>query len=254
MAKIELHDVSLTFTLRKAVRLSLKEFLLNGMFMNSRNPLVRVPALVDVDLSVKDGERIGIIGHNGAGKSTLLKMLAGVYPPTHGTRLVEGKICSLFDITLGFEPDATGRENIMYRAYLQGETPRTLRPKQKQIEDFSELGDFLDTPVRYYSAGMAVRLAFSIATAIEPEVLLIDEVLSVGDLSFQNKAGQRMKDMMATASLMVMVSHDLGSIEKLCTKAIWLEHGRIVASGPAKEISAMYTQSVRDASKQLVAA
>ena len=254
MAKIELKDVSLTFTLRKAVRLSLKEFLLNGMFMNSRNPLVRVPALVDVDLSVKDGERIGIIGHNGAGKSTLLKMLAGVYPPTHGTRLVEGKICSLFDITLGFEPDATGRENIMYRAYLQGETPRTLRPKQKQIEEFSELGDFLDTPVRYYSAGMAVRLAFSIATAIEPEVLLIDEVLSVGDLSFQNKAGQRMKDMMANASLMVMVSHDLASIEKLCTKAIWLEHGRIVASGSAKEISAMYKQSVRDESKQLVAA
>ncbi len=254
MAKIELKDVSLTFTLRKAVRLSLKEFLLNGMFMNSRNPLVRVPALVDVDLSVTDGERIGIIGHNGAGKSTLLKMLAGVYPPTHGTRLVEGKICSLFDITLGFEPDATGRENIMYRAYLQGETPRTLRPKQKQIEDFSELGDFLDTPVRYYSAGMAVRLAFSIATAIEPEVLLIDEVLSVGDLSFQNKAGQRMKDMMANASLMVMVSHDLGSIEKLCTKAIWLEHGRIVASGSAKEISAMYKQSVRDEAKQTVAA
>ena len=254
MAKIELKDVSLTFTLRKAVRLSLKEFLLNGMFMNSRNPLVRVPALVDVDLSVKDGERIGIIGHNGAGKSTLLKMLAGVYPPTHGTRLVEGKICSLFDITLGFEPDATGRENIMYRAYLQGETPRTLRPKQKQIEEFSELGDFLDTPVRYYSAGMAVRLAFSIATAIEPEVLLIDEVLSVGDLSFQNKAGQRMKDMMANASLMVMVSHDLASIEKLCTKAIWLEHGRIVASGSAKEVSEMYKQSVRDESKQLVAA
>ena len=254
MAKIELKDVSLTFTLRKAVRLSLKEFLLNGMFMNSRNPLVRVPALVDVDLSVKDGERIGIIGHNGAGKSTLLKMLAGVYPPTHGTRLVEGKICSLFDITLGFEPDATGRENIMYRAYLQGETPRTLRPKQKQIEEFSELGDFLDTPVRYYSAGMAVRLAFSIATAIEPEVLLIDEVLSVGDLSFQNKAGQRMKDMMANASLMVMVSHDLASIEKLCTKAIWLEHGRIVASGSAKEISAMYKQSVRDEVKQPVAA
>ena len=254
MAKIELRDVSLTFTLRKAVRLSLKEFLLNGMFMNSRNPLVRVPALVDVDLSVTDGERIGIIGHNGAGKSTLLKMLAGVYPPTHGTRLVEGKICSLFDITLGFEPDATGRENIMYRAYLQGETPRTLRPKQKQIEDFSELGDFLDTPVRYYSAGMAVRLAFSIATAIEPEVLLIDEVLSVGDLSFQNKAGQRMKDMMANASLMVMVSHDLASIEKLCTKAIWLEHGRIVASGTAKEVSEMYKQSVRDESKQLVAA
>ena len=254
MAKIELDDVSLTFTIRKQRSVTIKEYLLKRLFLESVNPRMHIHALNGINLSVRDGDRVGVIGHNGAGKSTLLKMLAGIYPPTRGKRTVEGKICSLFDITLGFEPDATGRENIMYRAYLQGETPRTLKPKQKQIEDFSELGDFLDTPVRYYSAGMAVRLAFSIATAIEPEVLLIDEVLSVGDLAFQNKAGQRMKDMMATASLMVMVSHDLGSIEKLCTRAIWLEHGRIIASGPAKEISAMYTQSVRDASKQLVAA
>ncbi len=114
------------------------------------------------------GDRVGVIGHNGAGKSTLLKLLAGVYRPTHGTMVVEGKISSLFDLTLGFEPDATGWENIAYRSYLQGETPRTVKDKRDAIAEFSELGDFLNTPVRYYSAGMLVRLAFSIATAIDP--------------------------------------------------------------------------------------
>jgi ABC-type polysaccharide/polyol phosphate transport system ATPase subunit len=157
MAKIELRDIGLTFRLRQARRLSLKEYLLNLMFLNRNNPLISLHALDGVNLTAGDGDRVGVIGHNGAGKSTLLKLLAGVYPPTRGTRRVEGKICSLFDITLGFEPDATGRDNIMYRAYLQGETPRSLRRKIAEIEEFSELGEFLNTPVRYYSAGMAVR-------------------------------------------------------------------------------------------------
>ena len=244
MASIELTNASLTFNLRKATRLSLKEFLINGMFLASRNPIVRVPALVDVTLSAKDGDRIGVIGHNGAGKSTLLKLLAGVYPTTSGTRAVTGKICSLFDITLGFEPDATGRENIRYRAYLQGETPRTLKAKQQEIEEFSELGDFLDTPVRYYSAGMNVRLAFSIATATDPEVLLIDEVLSVGDLAFQLKAAKRMKQLMANARLMVMVSHDLESIESMCNRVLWMEHGRVRMAGPAHDVVSAYKASV----------
>ncbi len=244
MASIELVETCLTFTLRRAVRISLKEYLLNGMFLSRHNPFIQVHALNGLDLSAFDGDRIGVVGHNGAGKSTLLKLLAGVYPPTSGTRKVQGKICSLFDITLGFEPDATGRENIMYRAYLQGETPRSLRKKQQEIEDFSELGDFLDTPVRYYSAGMAVRLAFSIATSIEPEILLIDEVLSVGDLAFQLKASARMKAMMSTARLMVMVSHDLDSIEKICNRGIWLEQGRIAAMGTSRDIVKQYRDSV----------
>jgi lipopolysaccharide transport system ATP-binding protein len=245
MASIELSNVNLTFSLRKASRISLKEYMLNGMFLTSRNPIIRVPALVDLTLSAKDGDRIGVIGHNGAGKSTMLKMLAGVYPPSSGKRVVQGKICSLFDITLGFEPDATGRENIRYRAYLQGETPQTIRAKQQEIEEFSELGDFLDTPVRYYSAGMNVRLAFSIATAIDPEVLLIDEVLSVGDLAFQMKASERMKKMMSNARLMVMVSHDLGSVKSMCNRAIWLEHGKVRAMGPTAKIVKAYEDSVQ---------
>ncbi|QEL16108.1 ABC transporter ATP-binding protein [Limnoglobus roseus] len=245
MAKIELKNLSLTFALRKATRISLKEFLLNGMFLKSRNPLIRVPALVDLNLSATDGDRIGVIGHNGAGKSTLLKTLAGIYPPSSGQLTVEGKICSLFDISLGFESDATGRENIRYRAFLQGETPRTLRAKQQEIEEFSDLGEFLDTPVRYYSAGMLVRLAFSVATAVEPEVLLIDEVLSVGDLAFQIKAKERMKQMMANARVMVMVSHDLNSIGGMCDRVLWMEQGRVRMAGPADKVVRAYQDSVK---------
>lgn len=244
MAKIELRDISLTFRLRQARRLSLKEYLLNRMFMQQNNPIIQLHALDGINLHATDGDRIGIIGHNGAGKSTLLKLLAGIYPATRGTRNVQGRICSLFDITLGFEPDATGRENITYRGFLQGETPKSLNAKIDGIAEFCELGEFLDTPVRYYSAGMAVRLAFSIATAIEPEILLIDEVLGVGDLAFQLKARQRMKEMMANASLMVMVSHDLQSIKSMCNRVVWLEHGRVVAEGAAEEVVDAYVAKV----------
>jgi ABC-type polysaccharide/polyol phosphate transport system ATPase subunit len=244
MPSIELNDVSLTFTIRNASRVTFKEYLLKMMFLQSRNPITRVSALNNLNWSAGDGERIGIIGHNGAGKSTLLKLLAGVYPPTVGTRTVTGKICSLFDIALGFESEATGRENIKYRAYLQGETPRTLAVKQQEIEEFCGLGDFLNTPVRYYSAGMAVRLAFSIATAIEPEVLLIDEVLGVGDMAFQLKARDRMKEMMANARLMVMVSHDLESIKKMCTRALWMDHGAVRMDGDPTQVCNAYVKSV----------
>ena len=177
MARIELDRVSLTFQVRKHGRITLKEFLVRQMFRRSVNPFMTVEALRNVSLSITAGERVGILGHNGAGKSTLLKLLAGIYPPTKGERSVEGRISSLFDIALGFEMDATGWENICFRGYLQGETPRSIRAKMQPIAEFTELGKFLDMPVRYYSAGMMVRLAFSIATAVEPEILLVDEVL-----------------------------------------------------------------------------
>jgi ABC-type polysaccharide/polyol phosphate transport system ATPase subunit len=245
MARIELDRVSVTFSVRQYNKLTLKEFLVRQMFRRTVNPTLTVPALQEISLSIKEGDRLGIIGHNGAGKSTLLKVLAGIYPPTSGARVVEGRISSLFDIALGFELDATGWENISYRGFLQGETPWTIRTKTQAIADFSELGHFLDMPVRYYSAGMMVRLAFAIATAIDPEILLVDEVLSVGDLAFQDKARQRMRDMMAKARLIVLVSHDLTSIAKLCQRAIWLDHGRLRASGEPATVVEAYTQSVR---------
>jgi ABC-type polysaccharide/polyol phosphate transport system ATPase subunit len=251
MTRIELDDVSVTFRVRRQRRLTLKEFLVRRMFRPSVNPLHEVAALQHINLRAREGDRLGVLGHNGAGKSTLLKLLAGIYPPTSGRRTVEGRISSLFDIALGFEMEATGWENIAYRGYLQGETPRSIRAKRAAIAEFSELGSFLDMPVRCYSAGMMVRLAFSIATAVDPEILLVDEVLSAGDLNFQLKARQRMRDMMGRARLIVLVSHDLEAFPKFCNRVIWLDHGRIRQEGTAAEVVEAYTQSVPNAPKQV---
>ncbi len=250
MAHIELDKAGLTFRIRSCGRITLKEFLIKQLLGRRPSKLMTVHALQDVSFRFEAGERVGVIGHNGAGKSTLLKLLAGIYPPTTGRRSVEGRLSSLFDIALGFEPDANGWENICYRGYLQGETPRSIRAKLQPIAEFSELGKFLDMPVRYYSAGMLVRLAFSIATAIEPEILLVDEVLSVGDMAFQEKARQRMHEMMAKAELIVAVSHDLEALGKLCDKAVWLDHGRVRQIGSVHEVAEAYTRSVRGEQNQ----
>jgi ABC-type polysaccharide/polyol phosphate transport system ATPase subunit len=254
MARIELNGVGLTFRVRRNTRMTLKDYIIGQMFRKERNPIKVVDALQNITITVGQGERIGVIGHNGAGKSTLLRVLAGIYPPTAGKMSVEGRISSLFDIALGFETDANGWENINYRSYLQGETPRSVRAKRDAIATFSELGDFLNIPVRYYSAGMLVRLAFSIATSIDPEILLVDEVLSVGDMAFQIKARERMMEMMEKAHLMVMVSHDLNSLAKLCTHALWLDHGRMVMTGPVDKVIDAYTSSVPDQHLQSAAA
>ena len=246
MPRIVLDRASLTFRVRQQQgRPTLKEYLCRGLFLRAAPTRMEVRALQDLNLTVGPGERLGVIGHNGAGKSTLLKLLAGIYHPTRGRRRVEGQISSLFDISLGFEPEATGWEKIYYRSYLQGETRRSVDAKVKSIAEFSELGDFLNMPVRYYSSGMMVRLAFSISTAIDPEVLLIDEVLSVGDMSFRDKAGRRMREMMSRAKLAVIVSHDLGSLGNLCDRGIWLDHGRVRAAGPIDDVIEAYTESVQ---------
>jgi ABC-type polysaccharide/polyol phosphate transport system ATPase subunit len=242
MRLIQLDNVGLRFHVRCFGRISLKEYLLKGFFRRSKKTTIDVQALEGIHLTVNEGDRLGIIGHNGAGKSTLLKLLAGVYPPTAGRRTVHGQISSLFDISLGFEGEANGLENIMFRGYLQGETPKTIRNKVGPIAEFSELGDFLNMPVRYYSSGMMVRLAFSIATAIEPEILIIDEVLSAGDLAFQTKARERMQQLMSSARAVVVVSHDMQSLEKLCDSVLWLDHGKIRMLGPTGEVIAAYRE------------
>ena len=242
MAKIELNDLHLTFKVHQQKRVSLKEYIVRGLFR--RSSAVAVHALAGLNITVRDGDRLGIIGHNGAGKSTLLKLIAGIYPPTEGERTVEGSICSLFDISLGFEHEASGWDNIRYRAYLQGESPASLKGKIQAIADFTELGDFLDVPVRHYSAGMMMRLAFAIATSIEPEILLVDEVLAVGDLAFQNKAQARMKELMSSARIMVLVAHDLATIRAMCNRVIWMEHGAVKREGDADEVVNAYIESV----------
>jgi len=240
MPLIELDHASMIFRVREQYQITLKEFILKGMFRRSVNPVMEVRALQDVSLRFEEGDRVGVIGGNGAGKSTLLRLLAGIYTPTLGRREVKGRISSLFELSLGFEMEASGRQNILYRGYLQGETPQSMRTKMGEIADFCELGRYLDIPVRFYSAGMLVRLAFSIATTIKPEILLVDEVLGAGDMAFQAKARERMRDMMSQAKIMVVVSHDLHSLEGMCDTGVWLHQGRVHMIGPMKMVCDAY--------------
>lgn len=253
MSLIELDDVGLRFHVRRQRRMSLKEYLLHGWYRPSKQLSFEVQALEHIDLRVEQGDRMGIIGRNGAGKSTMLKVLAGIYPPTHGQRRVQGRISSLFDIALGFEMEATGWENIRYRGYLQGETPRSIQDKIEPIAEFSELGRFLDMPVRYYSAGMMVRLAFSIATSIDPEILIVDEVLSAGDMSFQVKARQRMQNLITRARAVIVVSHDLNSLRDVCNRALWIDGGHVRMAGPMDEVIAAYQESAKPDAKRKAA-
>ncbi len=251
MTLIRLENVGLRFRVRNLGRIGLKDYLLHGLFRPSQKAKtgMEVQALDGIELALGEGERLGVIGRNGAGKSSLLRLLAGVYPPTTGRREVRGRISSLFDIALGFESEATGWENIRYRGFLQGETPRSIEAKTQAIADFSELGHFLDMPVRYYSTGMKVRLAFSIATSIDPEILLIDEVLSAGDMAFQTKARARMKELMASARAAVVVSHDMKNLPLLCDRTMWLDRGKIQKIGPTEEVIAAYANQVNAASQ-----
>jgi ABC-type polysaccharide/polyol phosphate transport system ATPase subunit len=245
MASIVLNDVDLTFRIRQQRQITIKEYLLKRMFDNKRNPLFEVRALQGINVEIGDGERVAILGANGSGKSTLLRLMAGIYHPNAGTRVVQGKISSLFDLTLGFEMEANGWKNIRYRGYLQGESAEKLRTNTPDIAAFSELGDFLSIPMRFYSSGMLVRLAFSAATTIEPEILLIDEVLGAGDMAFQKKAQQRMHKMMEKARILVVVSHDMSVLPRLCDRALWLEKGRLRADGPVDEVIEAYIDHVR---------
>ncbi len=243
MASIELDRASLTFRVRPLGRITLKDFLLREGFRKTDNSPREVQALREVSLRFGDGDRVGVVGHNGAGKSTLLKVLAGIYPLTAGTRKVEGRITSLFDITLGFHGDLNGWQNMELRGHLQGESPRSMRAKRASIAEFSELGRFLDLPIRTYSAGMVFRLAFAIATAIEPEVLLLDEVVSsVGDAAFQSKALGRMVGLLSSARLIVTVNHDLGALARSCNTGVWLDGGQVRLMGSMGEVIAAYSR------------
>ena len=200
---------------------------------------------MDFNLKIYDQERVAIIGHNGAGKSTFLKMICGIYPPTSGNMVVEGKISSLFEFATGFEMEQTGWDNIYMRGLMLGETPKSITQKMKSIGEFSELGDFLNMPVKYYSTGMFIRLAFSVSTSINPDILLLDEALSAGDAAFIDKANKRMQEMMDEAKIMVLVTHSMDTAKQLCNRCIWFERGSIVMDGSTDEVIEAYLQSTR---------
>jgi lipopolysaccharide transport system ATP-binding protein len=242
---IRIQNATLAYPSATYNALSLKEEVFKLLRLRQRTRLLcDVVALKNLSFDIHEGERVGIIGRNGAGKSTLLKAVAGLYPLQSGTIETSGKIRALFELSLGFEFEATGRENIIYRGLLLGETPQSIKAKEPEIVDFAELGDFIDYPIKTYSSGMLVRLAFAISTTISGEILLIDEILGAGDAWFQMKARKRMEDMIDQAKIIVFVSHDMASMRRICNRAIFLQNGQVVADGPSDEVARAYMDSV----------
>jgi lipopolysaccharide transport system ATP-binding protein len=231
MAFISLKDVSVNFPIYGAGSASLKKTLaasVTGGRFGKETGVNVVQALSDINLELKSGDRLGLIGHNGAGKSTLLRTLAGVYEPSTGEFVRQGSVSSLIDPALGIEVDATGIENIMLRGLVMGMSTKKIDELTPSICEFSGLGEYVNMPVRTYSTGMLMRLAFSISTSVEADILLMDEWLSVGDAEFTEKAEQRMKDVVAKSGILVLASHSPDLIAKECNRVIHLEHGRIV--------------------------
>ncbi len=197
-------------------------------------------ALRDVSFEVRKGEVLGIIGHNGAGKSTLLKVISGILKPTTGSVQVNGTIVPMLELGSGFDFDLTGRENVFLNGAILGYSEQFLKGKYKEIAEFSELGQFIDVPLRNYSSGMVMRLAFSIATVVQPDILIVDEILAVGDAAFQEKSKKRMLELMGGGTTVLFVSHSLSQIREMCSKAIWLDHGEMVMAGTTAQICDAY--------------
>lgn len=236
---IRLENISLTFPGQGAQ--SLRENL--AALVRRSGPAPErgaVTALRGLDIEILRGERVGVIGLNGAGKTTLLKVMCGIYPPTTGRLTVEGDIACLFEIATGFEMEATGWENIITRGLLIGLTRKEIRERTQEIADFTELGEALNRPVKTYSAGMFIRLAFAVSTSMLPDVLLLDEVVAAGDQHFQEKATKRLQAMVEHASILVLVSHSMETVLANCTRAIWIEAGCVRMDGPADEVVEAY--------------
>ena len=197
-------------------------------------------ALQDVSFEVKKGEVLGIIGHNGAGKSTLLKVISGILKPTSGNIQVNGSIVPMLELGSGFDFDLTGRENVFLNGAILGYSEQFLKEKYQEIVDFSELGQFIDVPLRNYSSGMVMRLAFSIAAMVDPDVLIVDEILAVGDAQFQEKSKKRMLELMSGGATVLFVSHSIDQIREMCDRVLWLEHGEMKRIGRTEEVCCAY--------------
>ncbi len=229
---IEVNDVSMRFNLGIDKGFSLKQGFVD-LFKKEKKKKNKNEfwALKDVDFKVQKGEVIGFIGSNGAGKSTLLKVVAGVMKPTKGNVDAYGNICPMIELGAGFDPQLTARENIYLNGAVMGYSKELIDSKFEEIVEFSELQEFLDVPVQNFSSGMVARLAFSVATIVEPEILIVDEILSVGDIAFQSKSEAKMLSMINGGTTVLYVSHSLESIKKLCTKVVWIEHGVVQKIG-----------------------
>ena len=241
MSGIRLSNIVLEYPLVAAGQRSLK-----GLLQGFLGPKVASPkvhrALDGISLSITSGERVGLIGRNGAGKTTLLKLLAGIYPASSGELHIEGDISTLLDLAVGMDLERTGRENILARLYILGVPRRQAQSMVQAIEDFAELGSFIEQPVRTYSSGMFVRLAFSIAISTQPEILLLDEFLAAGDALFFEKAEAAMDKLATSGNIFVVASHSMPLVEAKCNRAIWLDGGKIMADGSPSEVVRAYLE------------
>jgi lipopolysaccharide transport system ATP-binding protein len=244
MAHIIFEKVSVEFPIFNATGRSLTSSILKvatgGKLDSDPNGRVLVKALTAISFTLREGDKVALLGHNGAGKSTMLRSLARVYAPTKGIAEIEGEIGSLIDIGLGINPEATGRENVFIRGQLLGLTKQEIARKYQEIVEFAELGDFMEMPVRTYSTGMHLRLAFAVSTVVRPEILLMDEWLSVGDADFQHKAEARLRELVSETKILVIATHSRELVEAVCNRAIWLEHGQIKMDGPVGDVSKAY--------------
>lgn len=237
---ITVENVSMRFRMDKNKTTSLKEWVVTHLL--GKQQYEEFSALRDVSFEVKRGEIVGIIGRNGAGKSTLLKVISGIFKPTSGKVVTAGRVAPMLELGSGFDMELSGHDNIFLNGAILGFSEEFLKSKYDEIVAFSELGEFIDVPLKTYSSGMLARLAFSVATMIEPEILIVDEILSVGDAAFQKKSRARMMDMMSGGTTVLFVSHSLQQIREMCDRVIWLEHGSVKMFGATKDVCNQYAQ------------
>ena len=240
MPVIELEKVTLRYRIPRERILSLKEYTIRKI--QRRVAYDDLEAVKDVDLKVEAGERIGVIGRNGAGKSTLFRVISRVLPPSDGRVRVEGRVAPILELGLGFHGELTGRENVMLQSALLGYSRAETRQRLDRIVEWAELQDFIDAPTRTYSTGMSARLAFAVATDVDPDILLVDEALAVGDERFQRKCHDRMETLRGRGKTFMLVSHSLNTIRENCDRVVWLHYGRVVRDGDAATVTDAYHQ------------
>lgn len=241
---IKLQDIELYYSSKAFCERSLKAAVLS-FWKHKKNTLADIHALKKVSVEIKPGERVALLGRNGAGKSTFLKMVAGLYPIRSGIREVNGNIRALLELSLGFESEATGKENILYRGLMLGLTPKQVLSKMDEIIAFAELGNFIDYPIKTYSAGMMVRLAFAVTASLDGDILLLDEILGAGDFAFMQKAKQRIMGLIEQAKIVVFATHDIGSAQEICQRGLLFSHGEIIYDGPIQNTISEYQKLLK---------
>lgn len=243
-AFIELTGASVGFPVYNAASFSLKNRVLSaitgGKIDRQHDGAVVIKGLQNITLKIGPGARVGLVGHNGAGKTTLLRVLSGIYHPTEGQARITGDCVSLINIGLGIDPEATGRENILLRGVMMGMHPADINARTEEIIDFTGLGDFIDMPFRTYSTGMQMRLAFAVSTGIRPQILVLDEWLSVGDEEFKERAERRMREIVSAAEILILASHSRELLLANCTRLIWLDHGQVRMDGNPEDVVKAY--------------